>query len=266
MSPLSPTSVEAPVEESGLDAAVARALGRAGLYRLLGLAFGYPTRPVVGELGGLADQVASAPATAAALREPLARFAGAARDADPDALGDEYVFLFDRQVRCAPCEGAYTQAGQMAGKSAALADVAGFYTAFGLQPTGIQADVEDHVAAELEFMSVLALKEAYALARGHEDGLAVTQGAQVAFLTDHLGRWAEAFARAVREATPLPYYAVAAEVLATWVRAEIEALGATPAPLPAAPADGESDEEPFTCPMAEAEPDEGGPEDPVARA
>lgn len=92
------------------------------------------------------------------------------------------------------------------------------------------SDMENHIAAELEFMSALALKEAYALAEGHTEGLAVTREAQVGFLTDHLGRWADTFAAEVRSATPVPYYA-GADVLTTWVRAEIEALGATPVRL-----------------------------------
>lgn len=231
---------------------VAEALARGALYRLLGRAFTYPTPDVVAELSDLASQVATAPATPAELRLGVSRFAAAAREADPAAVADEYVFLFDRQVRCPPYEGAYGPVAPMAaGKAAALADIAGFYAAFGLAPAGVQADVEDHLAAELEFMSALALKEAWARAEAHAEGLLVTRDAARAFLTDHLGRWAETFARALREATPLPYYAAAADLLAAWVQREITALGATPVPLTGLTPMGPLEADALTCPLAE---------------
>jgi hypothetical protein len=51
-------------------------------------------------------------------------------------------------VRCPPYESAYGEAPQMAGKSAELADLAGFYAAFGLAPAASQPDMEDHVKVD----------------------------------------------------------------------------------------------------------------------
>jgi TorA maturation chaperone TorD len=215
---------------AGVDVLVGQTLARAGLYRLLGGAFGYPTGAVLKELAELADRLVEAPAIAPAIRALLRQFATSAREADPATVADEYVFLFDRQVACPPYESAYGSAPQMAGKSAQLADVAGFLTAFGLATAATRSDLEDHIAAELEFMSVLALKEAYAVG-------------------DHLGRWAEPFARDLRGATPLPYYAAAAELLGVWIRADSEALGVTPAVLDGPRASGLLEEDTFTCPM-----------------
>ncbi|HVR72485.1 MAG TPA: molecular chaperone TorD family protein [Vicinamibacteria bacterium] len=230
------------------DDAVAAALGRAGLYRLLGSALGYPVADRLEEVARLSRGAAAAMAP---LAEPLIRLAAAAEEADPATVAQEYVFLFDRQVRCAPYESAYVEAGGMAGKAAALADIGGFYAAFGLRPAEGQPDMEDHVAAECEFMSALAVREAYALAEGHREGLEVTRHAGAAFLTDHLGRWGEAFADALRAATPLPYYAAVADVLAAWVRLEVKALGAEPRLAPGrSGADPIEDDEAFSCPMA----------------
>lgn len=225
------------------------ALARAAIYRLLGRAFGYPTPPALAELARLATRAAGAPGCVPALREPLARFAAAARDADADAVAGEHVFLFDRQVRCPPYESAYGEAPQMAGKSAALADIAGFYRAFGLAPAETQPDLEDHVGAELEFMSVLALKEAYALADGHVDGLGVTRDAEARFLAEHLGRWAETFAREVQDASPLPYYTAAAELLAAWIAAETAHLAVTPAVVTGPMPEDTLAADTFSCPM-----------------
>ena len=230
-----------------------RALTRGGIYRLLGRAFGYPTPSVLAELAPLAEQAAKAPEITPDLRQHLARLAATARDTDPGVLAGEHVFLFDRQVRCPPYESAYAEAPRMAGKSAELADVAGFYAAFGLTPAEARPDMEDHIAAELEFMSALALKEAYVLAEGDGDGAAVTRAAQVAFLTDHLGRWAEAFTGTLRVATPIPYYAAAARLLAAWVLEDVAALGATPTRLEGIADPGPAGEDAFTCPMAEPE-------------
>ena len=233
---------------------VVRALTRGGIYRLLGRAFGYPTPSVLAELAPLADQVAEAPEVTPDLRQHLTCLAAAVRDTDPGVLVGEHVFLFDRQVRCPPYESAYAPAPRMAGKSAELADVAGFYAAFGLMPAEARPDMEDHIAAELEFMSALALKEAFVLAEGDGDGASVTRAAQVAFLTDHLGRWAEAFTVTLRVATPIPYYAAAARLLAAWVLEDVAALGATPTRLDGLVADpGPAGEDAFTCPMTEPE-------------
>ena len=242
---------EPPSTPPSSEGDIERALARAATYRLLGRAFGYPTPAALEELARLAALAGDAPGGVSVVRELLARFAAAARDADPDAVAGEYVFLFDRQVRCPPYESGYGEAPQMAGKPAALADIAGFYRAFGLAPAETQPDLEDHIGTELEFMSVLALKEAYALADGHVDGLGVTRDAEARFLAEHLGRWAEAFAREVRDASPLPYYTAAAELLAAWIAAETAHLAVTPAvvtgPMPEDPLAADT----FSCPMAE---------------
>ena len=227
----------------------ARALARAAAYRLFGGAWAYPAPSHLENLAALAQTAAAA----SPLAPLFAVFAEAAREADPEATAQEYVFLFDREARCPPYEGAWGDAPQMAGKSALLADIAGFYAAFGLEPSATHPDAEDHVAPECEFMSVLCLKEAYALAEGMAEGLEVTRGAQASFLGEHLGRWAEAFAGAVKEATPLPYYGALADLLIAWVREEIGGLGAEPQRVRGRFGYDPVQEEAFTCPMAPAQ-------------
>jgi len=62
------------------------------------------------------------------------------------------------------------------------------------------------------------------------------------------------FAREVEEATPLPFYTAAASLLALWVQAEIDTLGATPSRVTAPDDLAPDDAEPFSCPMAPGEP------------
>lgn len=232
-------------------------LERASLYCLLG---GALARPRADRLAVLAEAAeALAPVVGPAVAKPLARFAAAARETDAAAITDEYVFLFDRGAKCPPYEGAWEDAPQLAGKAALLADVAGFYAAFGLTPGGAQPDVEDHIAAECEFMSALALKEAYALSESDDEGAAITRAAQSHFVGDHLGRWSGTFAEALRDASPLPYYGALADLLGAWVAAEIEALGAAPSVVRGRSGhDAIHEAEAFSCPMAEPEP---APED-----
>ena len=233
------------------DSDVAAALTRAAVYRLLGAVFAYPGPERCAEIARIADTVVET-LSDGRIAPALRALADAARDADPSTVAAEHVFLFDRQVHCAPHEGAYGDAPQLAGKSALLADIAGFYTAFGLEPSSGEPEVEDHITAELEFMSALSLKEAWALAEGQTDGLAVTREAQTAFLADHLGRWATSFAEAIASATPVAYYTAAVSLLSLWVTAECERLAVAPPRVAGRLAPDPMQAETFTCPMVQA--------------
>ncbi|HVR37143.1 MAG TPA: molecular chaperone TorD family protein [Methylomirabilota bacterium] len=77
-----------------------------------------------------------------------------------------------------------------------LADLGAFYTAFGLELAPDAAERQDHISIELEFLSVLAAREAYALEHQFdEEPIAIGREAQKAFLREHLGRWSPAFTR-----------------------------------------------------------------------
>lgn len=240
-----------------VEARVREHLHRAGVYRLLGAAFAYPGPDRLEAVAELAGGLAGA--AAPPLGPLLGALVGETRSADPAAAAAEHVFLFDREARCPPYEGAWGEAPQPAGKAALLADIAGFYAAFGLQPGAAHADLEDHIGAECEFMSALAFKEAYALAEGDEEGARIIRTAQSRFVGDHLGRWCGAFSDALKEASPLPYYGVLADLLGAWVQAETARLDATPAVVRGrSGSDPLQEADAFTCPMAEPEPAPGG--------
>ena len=230
------------------DLAIVVPLRRAAIYRLLSLALAYPTPP---RLQAVATESARVSVGApAALAGGLRRLAEAARRADAETLAAEHIALFQRQHRCPPYEGAYGPP-RLAGKATLLADVAGFYRAFGLEPAAGQPEVEDHVCAELEFMSVLALKEAWALGEDAADMLDVTRAAARSFLTDHLGRWGAAFAARVRETVAPGVLPAAAALLAAWLDAECARLEVAPSPLEGV---SEAESGAFACPMAREEP------------
>ena len=100
-----------------------------------------------------------------------------------------------------------------------LADLAAFYRAFGLEVADDAGERHDHICLELEFMCVLAAKEAYALEHQLDAGqLAQCRDAQKKFLREHLGRWTPAFTRRFAAATGEP----ALQALAGFTRAFIE--------------------------------------------
>lgn len=82
-------------------------------------------------------------------------------------------------------------------QSQEMADIAGFYRAFGFEVGAEQRERPDYLATELEFLYVLSLKEAYAAEQGIEEHIEVCVEARRAFLRDHLGRWIGLFAQSV---------------------------------------------------------------------
>jgi nitrate reductase assembly molybdenum cofactor insertion protein NarJ len=82
-------------------------------------------------------------------------------------------------------------------QSQEMADIAGFYRAFGFRVGGAQRERPDHLATELEFLYVLSLKEAYAAERGIDEHVEVCVEARRSFLRDHLGQWIGLFAQSV---------------------------------------------------------------------
>ncbi|MEK7426972.1 MAG: molecular chaperone TorD family protein [Actinomycetota bacterium] len=132
---------------------------------------------------------------------------------DTDELRRRWVRWFD-QGRVAPyeCSNTLPSAG---GHTPRLADIAGFYRAFGMEVSG---DRPDHVVAELEFASTVTLAEAEARANSSADDAAVCATAARAFIRDHLGLWLDVFADRVDAIDALrpwtPFAAAAAELVA----------------------------------------------------
>lgn len=106
---------------------------------------------------------------------------------------------------------------------AILADVAGFYRAFGYPYVEGGDEKPDHVAVELGFVSFLFAKEAHALAARNAAAADLIRKARLGFLTDHLGRWVGTLASALAERAPGSFHADVAEVAANAVKKEIPA-------------------------------------------
>lgn len=75
-----------------------------------------------------------------------------------------------------------------------LADIQGFYKAFGLETSDIEKERGDHVSVELEFMHYLLYKQAYAQENDGEEKVQICVDAQKKFLKEHIGKWVPLFA------------------------------------------------------------------------
>lgn len=87
-------------------------------------------------------------------------------------------------------------------------------------------ELPDHVAAELEFLYLLILRENQARRSGEPEAFASTAGLRKRFLDDHLGRWAGPFTAAVRNGAQSAFYRELAELTDRFVSLEARTTGA----------------------------------------
>ena len=140
---------------------------------------------------------------------------------DLESLLSAYGRLFGHTARGAVCPyesefGSETHFQQ----TARLANLGGFYAAFGLKLGEQTKERIDHVCSELEFLGFLARKEAFALRERDDAMLSETRKAVRLFLRDHLGRFARAFARELSREDRGGFYGLLADVLFDFVTLE----------------------------------------------
>lgn len=149
-----------------------------------------------------------------------------------DELCDDYdrVFGLVLASECQPYETEYHPNAEAFFRSQQMADVAGFYRAFGLEPSQADPERPDHIALELEFMAFLLMKKRFALATVEQDPAAperaaVCDGVQRSFFRDHLAWWVPSFATGLRRRAATGFYAALGQVLAAFMPAERRRLG-----------------------------------------
>jgi len=210
---------------------IAAALSRSVLYDALALGLQTPSREGVEQLAarrmrqacveaarcleremevesaGKADAVAPITASAGIWARELARL-------DTQQLLLEHARLFGHTVRgrVCPYESEYGQ-NALFQQSHQLADLTGFYAAFGLELDEAVHERADHIACELEFMHFLARKEAYALETRDDAMLEGTRRGARLFLQEHLGKFGRAVALSLQETGEKGFYAGLGRVL-----------------------------------------------------
>ncbi|MFQ5738341.1 MAG: molecular chaperone [Acidobacteriota bacterium] len=108
--------------------------------------------------------------------------------------------------QCPACEMEFEPNAEIFYRSQRLADVAGFYRAFGLKVSEQGKERLDHVSVEAEFLYVLLAKEAAALQNHQREGVEVCRQARGKFFQDHVGWWLPAFARLLSRVAAAGFY------------------------------------------------------------
>jgi TorA maturation chaperone TorD len=202
------------------DSCIELDLARMAIYRLLSLCLAEPRSDRFG-LRSDASIRQSALAAGEALREGLAarELALAPGEIEPECMDIEaqlkwldqpreqtladYDAVFGLMVprNCPPYESEYCRQTFSVFRSQHMADIAGFYRAFGVEPSLVTRERPDHISLELEFMAYLIGKQL----RAAESGLpgaaadaAICRDAQVKFVREHLAWWLPAFAMTLR--------------------------------------------------------------------
>ena len=230
------------------------ALCRATLYSALALGFRPPTEENVCRIvepentAALTDAGAFLDADArSALVDAIESVALAGR-VGAAALAPGYRSLFGHTARSTvpPYETEYGNEALFQ-QPQELSDLMGFYRAFGLTVKLAEHERVDHISCECEFMSFLAMKEAYALTHDDASMLAETVKAEKLFLRDHLGRFLPTFAAQLRRENASGFYAELADLTLRFLAQETNRLGVRlgAVNLPLRPAD--DDRVPMAC-------------------
>jgi DMSO reductase family type II enzyme chaperone len=198
-------------------------LARSGVYRFLSAAFAFPDQTAWNFLWGndgrralriLAD-------CGADLETPLKAFSISGRE----GFVEEHSAVFGLTAGglLPPYESPYG-AGNLFQEADCMADIAGFYRAFGLEPADSLRERPDHIAVEFEFMHFLAAKEAYALSNEWAEKAQVCRDAQKLFVKEHLGRWAPFFLSRLAELANGRIFEPIANAAAAWIVADCQYL------------------------------------------
>ena len=223
--------VEDVMTPTTFNAVTEDALVRAEAYRLLADALIYPDEAFTARLAdGYAAKLMEC---LSALDESadaawIERFEHFARAIDGVSLADlqrAHRFAFGVAASAPPYETEYGQPHAFR-QSQELADIVGFYRAFGFDVGGDVRERPDYLGVELEFMYLLACKQAYAIAEGLVEAAEVCHDAQRKFLCDHLARWIGVYARRLNDQAQGGHvYAALADLAATFVGEDARRLG-----------------------------------------
>ena len=204
------------------EQAAARALARSEVYLFLARSFSYPRLPL-SELHYRAQQAARV------LGEDSFTLISQLEIPPLEELEAQYIRAFGHtmQQNSPAYEMEYGQ-GHVFMQSHSMAELAGFYRAFGAEAAS--GERLDHIGTELEFMYYLSYKESYAMASGTEEGVKICRDGQRRFMEKHLSRWAPLFLGGL-ESVVDGLYRPLSRVTLDWLEMEVKELGAHPKPL-----------------------------------
>ncbi|MCF6157917.1 MAG: hypothetical protein E3K32_04950 [wastewater metagenome] len=105
-----------------------------------------------------------------------------------------------------------------------LADIQGFYKAFGLEASDLEKERVDHVSVEFEFMHFLLYKQAYALENHSEDKAELCRDTQKKFLKEHIGKWVPLFSILFGRKAGEGFYVALSALTKEFIRLEMKLM------------------------------------------
>ena len=196
---------------------------RAETYRLLTALFCLPD-VVLWTEARVPARLAEALEVVAPGAEAEARaLAGALEGADETALRVDYARLFvgPGELLAPPYGSVYLEEGRVV-MGSSTQDVVRRHGDEGITVDPEFQELPDHIAAELEFLYLLAFRCREASARADEEAFRTYRRKQAEFLRDHLLRWGPEFAARVEERAETGFYRALARCLRAFL-AESEA-------------------------------------------
>lgn len=212
-------------KQQGQEHAAARALARSRVFGLLARALRYPDEELFASLrdSGWAVAVAEAAQKSGmpdqdVFMVELQRL----QETLPAELGDLqglHTALFSSGNVCPHQESDYV-ASHAFQITDIMADVAGFYSAFGVRISRSQRELPDFLGTELEFLHFVGWKEANALREGNRNAAVICREAQEKFLTEHLGAWVTRFRERIESCSAGRFYVLLARLIERFVGAQ----------------------------------------------
>ena len=145
-------------------------------------------------------------------------------------LNQQYESVFGLLVSgaCPPYETEYINGKFAVQRAQTLADIGGFFRAFGLQSSSNRPERHDHIVLQLEFMALLTFLELRAMqgeSAPDADNVSVCREAREKFFREHLAWWAPAFAHLLAREAGDGLYGKAARLLAAFLTSQRTKFG-----------------------------------------
>ncbi|MGQ9862826.1 MAG: TorD/DmsD family molecular chaperone [Thiobacillaceae bacterium] len=178
------------------------------------------------------EHLASLPVTVDPEADPTWRaLAEAGHVADPTALerlGVEFTRLFSGILEGygppPPFESVWREGRLMGESTAAVIDA---YAAAGFADIDPQVGPQDHIAVELKFIALAALREAEDWRKGDREAARNRLIQQQDFLRDHLSVWSPGWAETIARESKEPFFSALARLLTSALRETEEELDKT---------------------------------------
>ncbi len=146
-----------------------------------------------------------------------------------EKIQSEYLAVFDVGRQISPYETEYITE-KVSRKPFELADITGFYTAFGfgVHETRQNKEAPDHISIELEFMAILEWKAEYAREKKEDENATIVRDAKQKFLKDHLLKWGFFYCKQINGVEGNDLYKRLAQILELVLLMECERYGFDP--------------------------------------